>query len=346
MGKAGDGTVRFGIVGCGTIAGFHARALARIPGAVLVGAADAVPSAAEAFAAAHGVRSFASPDALFASPDVDVACLCTPSGLHAPLGLAAARAGKHLVVEKPVALSLADADALIAACAAADLRLAVISQLRFSPAVRQLKAAVDRGAFGRLVLADLAMEYHRSQEYYDLGGWRGTWAMDGGGALMNQGIHGVDLLLHLCGPVRSVSARTATLARRIEVEDTAVAAFDFANGAVGTLRAATSVWPGTPRRLAIRGDAGSAVLEEDRIALWDLKEPDGAPAPEVGRTGVGAANDPAAIGIEGHVRQLSDMADAVREGRAPLVDGTEGRKAVALVLACYRSSQEARPVLL
>lgn len=338
--------VRFGVVGCGAIADFHARALARIPGAVLAGAADGLPDAARAFAAKHGAAFLPTPEALFASPDVDVACICTPSGLHAPLGIQAARAGKHVVVEKPMALTLADADALIAAARDADVRLAVISQLRFSPAVQLLKAAIDAGRLGRPVLADLAMAYHRPQDYYDKGGWRGTWAMDGGGALMNQGIHGIDLLLYAMGPARSVSARAATLARRIEVEDTAALVVEFESGALATVQAATSVWPGTPRRLAIRGDAGSIVLEEDAIAAWDLKDPGDGPAPALGRTESGAANDPAAIGIEGHVRQLSDMAEAVRTGRAPLVDGTEGRRAVALVLAAYQSAKEGRPVLL
>jgi len=190
------------------------------------------------------------------------------------------------------------------------------------------------------------MEYHRTQEYYDLGGWRGTWAMDGGGALMNQGIHGIDLLQYVMGPVKSVSARVATLARRIEVEDTAAVVVEFESGALATVQATTSVYPGYPRRLGIHGDRGSIVLEEDTLVAWDLAEPGDGPAPVLGHTTSTASSDPGAVGAEGHIRQLGDFADAIRTGRRPLVDGVEGRKAVEIILAAYESSKEGRPVLL
>ncbi len=339
-------TIRFGIVGCGAIGHWHAKALQSLPDAVLVGAADGVPARAVEFGTTYGVRAFATPEALFASPDVDVACICTPSGLHAPLAIQALEAGKHVVVEKPMALTLVDADRVLEAGRRNGRLIAVISQLRFSPAVRRLKEAVDQGRLGRLVMADLVMEYHRTQEYYDLGGWRGTWAMDGGGALMNQGIHGIDLLQYVMGPVKSVSARIATLVRRIEVEDTAAVVVEFENGALATVQATTSVYPGYPRRLGIHGDRGSIVLEEDTLVAWDLLDPGEGPAPVLGHTQSKASSDPGAVGTEGHIRQLGDFADAVRTGGRPLVDGVEGRKAVEIILAAYESSKEGRPVLL
>ncbi len=339
-------TIRFGIVGCGAIGHWHAKALQDLSGSRLVGVADGVPERAVEFGKVYDVRAFATPEALFASPDVDAVCICTPSGLHAPLAIQACDAGKHVVVEKPLALTLADADRLLEAGRRNGTLIAVISQLRFSPAVRTLKEAVDAGRLGRLVMADLVMEYHRTQEYYDLGGWRGTWAMDGGGALMNQGIHGIDLLQYVMGPVKSVSARIATLARRIEVEDTAAVVVEFESGALATVQATTSVYPGYPRRLGIHGDRGSIVLEEDTLVAWDLLDPGDGPAPALGRTESQASNDPGAVGAEGHIRQLGDFADAVRTGRRPLVDGAEGRKAVEIILAAYESSKEGRPVVL
>ena len=337
-------TVRFGIIGCGMIGHWHAQALQSLPDVELVGAADGIPEFAAKFAARYGIRAFASSDEMFASDAVDAVCICTPSGLHAALGLQACNAGKHVVVEKPLALSLLDADALIHAAESNRVQVAVISQLRFSPAVQRLKAAVEEGRLGRLVMADLTMEYNRTQEYYDQSGWRGTWAMDGGGALMNQGIHGIDLLQYVMGPVKSVSARIATLVRSIEVEDTAAAVLEFANGALGTVQATTSVYPGYPRRLGIHGDRGSIVLEEDALIVWDLAEPGDEPPPLLGPTANGSANDPGAFGIEGHARQLADMADAIRSDRKPLVDAVEGRKAVEIILAAYESSKSQRPV--
>jgi predicted dehydrogenase len=195
-------------------------------------------------------------------------------------------------------------------------------------------------------MADLVMEYHRTQEYYDQGGWRGTWAMDGGGALMNQGIHGIDLLQYVMGPVKSVSARIATLVRRIEVEDTAAVVIEFESGALATVQATTSVYPGYPRRLGIHGDRGSIVLEEDSLVAWDLLDPGEGPLPVLGKTSSKASSDPGAVGTEGHIRQLGDFADAIRTGRRPLVDGAEGRKAIEIILAAYESSREGRPVLL
>jgi len=332
----------FGIIGCGTIAHWHAQAIQTIGAARLAGVADSRATAAQDFARQYHTESFQSIEELLSSPMVDAVCICTPSGLHAPLCIKAARAGKHVVVEKPMTLNLAEADDVIAACAASKVKMAVVSQLRFTQAVKTLKSAIDQGVLGRLISGDIYMKYYRSQEYYNQSSWRGTWKMDGGGALMNQGIHGVDLLLYMMGPVKSVFAQAKTLVRNIEVEDTAAAVLEFQNGALGVIQATTSIYPGAPRRLEICGSKGTIVLEEDRIVSWNVE---GCPIPDgisLEHTENKSFQDPKAFGIEGHALQLGDMAAAIREDRAPLVDQHEGRKPVELIMGIYQSACEKR----
>ena len=223
----------FGIVGTGVIAALHAAAIRTLPGARLAAVTDVVAGAAGAFAAARGCAAEPDLDALLARPDVDVVCVCVPSGLHAEIGIRAARAGKHLVVEKPVDVTLAAADRLIEAARTAGVALTVISQHRFDPGLIELKRLIDEGALGRLVLGEASTKWYRTQGYYDSAAWRGTWAMDGG-SLMNQGVHYVDLLRWCMGPVTEVTAVCATQAHQVEVEDTALALVRFGSGAVGT----------------------------------------------------------------------------------------------------------------
>lgn len=332
----------FGIIGCGMIAEWHAGAIAAIPGVRLIGATDVMEKSRTDFAAKYGVLSFDSVEKMLANPAIDILSICTPSGLHASQAILAAAAGKHVIVEKPMALNLEEADQVIAACAKKGVQLAVISQLRFSPAIHQVKQALENKILGRLVLGDLYMKFYRSQEYYDKGNWRGTWEMDGGGALMNQGIHGVDLLRYLMGPVKTIFANCRTLARNIAVEDTATALLEYQNGALGVIEATTSVYPGVARRIEIHGDRGTIALEEDRIVKWVIEGQD---PPEQIFSGQAAgakndsANNPAAFGIAGHIKQLADMAEAVRNRREPLVNGGEGRKALEIIMGVYRSSQ-------
>ena len=223
------GRYGFGIIGCGVIAPFHAMAIAELPNARLVAVADEVPDRARSLASTFDVEALEI-DALLVRPDVDVVCVCVPSGSHAEVGSRVAAAGKHVVVEKPIEVTLEAADRLIAACASHGVLLSVISQHRWDPGVRELKRLVDSGRMGRLLLGDAVVKWYRTQEYYDSGDWRGTRALDGGGALMNQGVHYVDLLQWVMGPVERVFARTATSAHeRIEVEDLAVAVLAFAD---------------------------------------------------------------------------------------------------------------------
>ena len=330
----------FGIVGTGVIAAMHAAAIATLPGARLAAVTDVAAGAAAAFAATRGCAAEPGLDALLARPDVDVVCVCVPSGLHAEVGVRAARAGKHLVVEKPIDVTLAAADRLIEAADAAGVALTVISQHRFDPGLIELRRLLDLGALGRLVLGEASTKWYRTQGYYDSAAWRGTWAMDGG-SLMNQGVHYVDLLRWCMGPVTGVTAVCATQAHQIEVEDTALAIVRFASGAVGTIMSSTAAFPGFPQRLEITGTEGTAIVEDGRIVAGPGAEAGGAPP---GATG--AAADPAAVEVASHAAQIADLLAAIEEGREPAVGGQAGRDALEVVCAVYESARTGRPVRL
>ncbi len=339
----------FGIVGCGMIAEYHARAIAEIEGAAVVAAYSRNPANGAKVAALAGGDCPVYDDLgrMLDHPGVDVVCICTPSGAHLEPAVAAARAGKHVVVEKPLEITLPRCDAIVAACDAAGVKLCTIFPSRFAPANLALKAAVDAGRFGRLTLGDTYVKWWRTQEYYDSGGWRGTWDLDGGGALMNQAIHNVDLLAWLMGEVESVVALTATLAHeRIEVEDTAVAALRFRNGALGTIEATTAAYPGLSKRTELHGDGGSARVEQDAITLWSFREArDGDDAIVNASTMANSgASDPRGINHAGHRDQLADFLDAIDRGTSPRVDGREGRRSVEIIRAIYRSAREGRVV--
>ena len=332
----------FGIVGTGVIAALHAAAIRTLPGARLAAVTDVVPGAAGTFAAARGCAAEPDLDALLARPDVDVVCVCVPSGLHAEVGVRAARAGKHLVVEKPIDVTLAAADRLIEAARAAGVALTVISQHRFDPGLIELKRLLGDGALGRLVLAEASTKWYRTQAYYDSAAWRGTWAMDGG-SLMNQGIHYVDLLRWCMGPVTEVTALCATQAHQVEVEDTALAIVRFGSGAVGTILSSTAAYPGFPQRLEITGTEGTVIVEDGRI----VRRAGAGAVGAVGAVGgVGGAADPAAIEVASHAAQIADLLAAVEEGRAPAVDGQAGRDALEIVRAVYESARTGAPVRL
>jgi UDP-N-acetyl-2-amino-2-deoxyglucuronate dehydrogenase len=336
----------FGIIGCGMIAEFHARAINEISSARVVAAYSRTKANAEKIAAmARGqCQIYDDLETMLAQPDVDVVCICTPSGAHVEPAVHSARAGKHVVVEKPLEITLPRCDAIIEACHAAGVRLCTIFPSRFTPANIRLKDAISGGRFGRLTLGDTYVKWWRTQQYYDSGGWRGRWTFDGGGALMNQAIHNVDLLYWLMGDVESIVAQTATLAhRRIEVEDTAVASLRFKNGALGTIEAATSTYPGLLKRTEIHGDRGSARVEQDDITLWDFQEK--VPSDNEVFAAMAAisgfkagASDPRGITHVGHRDQLIDFLEAIDHGRAPIVDGREGRKSVEIIRAIYQSA--------
>jgi predicted dehydrogenase len=313
---------------------------------------DTRTASANAFAAANNCTAYDKLDALLGDKRVSVVTIATPSGAHMAPGVAAARAGKHVIVEKPLEITLKKCDRIIAACEKQGVQLATIFPSRFHDSSQRLKRAIEGGRFGRLTLGDAYVKWFRSQEYYDSGAWRGTWALDGGGALMNQAIHSVDLLTWLMGPVVEIQARAATLAHtRIEVEDTVVATLRFANGALGTLEATTAAYPGYLKRIEIHGSAGSAVLEEEDLKTWDFARPQKEDravlaAMKKRKSSGGGASDPAAIGHQGHAKQFADFVAAVRNGRRPAIDGHEGRRSVEIVLAVYKAAETGKTVKL
>jgi UDP-N-acetyl-2-amino-2-deoxyglucuronate dehydrogenase len=338
----------FGIVGTGVIAAMHADAIAALPDARLVAATDVVPGAVAAFAAARGCAAEPDLGALLAHRDVEVVCVCVPSGLHAEVGTRAAKAGKHLVVEKPIDVSLDAADRLIEAARAAGVALTVISQHRFDPGLVGLKRLLDEDGLGRLVLGEASTKWYRSQAYYDSAAWRGTYAMDGG-SLMNQGIHYVDLLRWCMGPPVEVTAVCATLTHQIEVEDTSLAIVRFGSGAVGTILSSTAAFPGFAQRLEITGTEGTVTIEDGRIVRRAIgagaaDNPAVQEAPGGDRRA--AASDPAALDVASHAAQIADLLAAVDGGREPAVSGENGREALELVCAVYESSRTGRTVRL
>ncbi|WP_437185490.1 Gfo/Idh/MocA family protein [Planctomicrobium sp. SH668] len=344
--------IGFAVVGTGMISRYHAQALAAIPDAKLIGCYNHNPERAATFAQEFQCEAFSTLEEMLARNDIQVVTICTPSGAHLEPAVAAANAGKHVLVEKPLEISLERCDQIIRACKAANTLLGVILPSRFSPANIALRDAVQSGRFGKLTLGDTYVKWWRSQEYYDAGGWRGTWALDGGGAYMNQAIHNVDLLYWLMGDVEEICGLTSTLAHeRIEVEDVGTAIARFKNGALGTFEASTSVYPGLLKKTEIHGTTGSAIIEQDSILLWNFKEalPEDAMLIEKygkGNEVTGGAADPKAISFTGHQRQFEDFIDAIQTGRSPLINGEEGRKSVEIILAIYESSKSGRRVRL
>lgn len=333
----------FAIVGCGVVAPYHAQAIQALPNATVRAFVDTNLQAAQRLAAAFGGLATTDLDTVLERDDIDVVCVTTPSGLHAEIGIACARAGKHVVVEKPIDVSLEAADRLIAACREAGVMLTVISQRRWDPGIQALRRVVERGEIGEVFIADVAMKWYRSQAYYDSAAWRGTRALDGGGALMNQGVHFVDLLLWLVGPVRRVYASCATVAHQIEVEDVAVVQLEFVNGARGVIEATTAAYPGLDERIEVTGTSGTARLEKGQVTLW--KAPDG-PVSITVSDHMSAAADHAALPVENHRRQLADFLEALEYGRDPMVTPQQARSALEVILAVYRSSQLGQPVAL
>ncbi len=343
-------TLGFGIIGVGMIADFHAQAIAHTTGGKLIGVATRNADNARAFAAKHSLALATTSIAeLVARPDIHVVCITTPSGAHLEPALAAVRAGKHVVVEKPIEITTERADELLRAAAAAGVKVSPIFQARFGEGARTLKAAIEAGRFGRLVLASAYVKWHRSAAYYS--GWKGSLALDGGGALINQAIHGIDLLQWFAGmPSEVFCWSTRRVYAHIEGEDTATAALRFANGAHGTIEATTAAWPGWARRIEICGEKGSALLDGDHIAKWEFRDAQpGDDAIRAARDSAAlgsGASEPGAISFEGHRRQIQDLIDAVREDRPVAIDGHEARKAVALIRALYASADCRAPVKL
>jgi UDP-N-acetyl-2-amino-2-deoxyglucuronate dehydrogenase len=347
-------TLRFAIIGCGVIGSTHADALAAVPGARLIAVADSVAAKAKALGTRNGVPDYDDAARMLDREHPDVVCICTPSGMHGAHACLAMRAGAHVVVEKPIEITLPAIDEMLRVRAETGRKMAVISQHRFDEASARVHELAQEGAFGRLVLGNAHIPWWRSQAYYDSGAWRGTWALDGGGVLMNQSIHSIDLLSWLMGSVHSLRAYTDTLAHRMETEDVAVAVLRFANGALGTIAATTGAYPGVTTRIELFGDQGSAIIADDRLAYLHLarddKEPAGpygkAPEPVAPPIGGMGTSQPTPTSSTTHAAQIADMVRAIRTDGTPALDGIGARHAVAIILGIYESARTGREVVL
>jgi UDP-N-acetyl-2-amino-2-deoxyglucuronate dehydrogenase len=337
--------IGFGIVGGGMIGSVHAEAIRAIPGANVVAVWGRSATRANELAAKYGATAYTDYNAFLAHPGLAIVNVCSPSGVHLEHGQAAAEAGKHVLVEKPIEINLERADALVAACEKAGVKLGVIFQSRFLPAVQKVKAAVEAGKLGKLILGDAYVKWYRAPEYYGAGSWHGTLKLDGGGALINQAIHTIDLLRWMMGPVdKAFALKKALRYTHIEAEDTLIGNLEFQNGALGVVVATTSIKPGFKRRLEISGERGTIILDGDAISVWDI-EGETSTDNSAEQITDGSSN-PAAISTEGHRRQIEDMLDAVLENREPVVNGHEGRKSLEVVAALYQAANEQRLIQL
>ena len=320
--------IRFGIIGAGMIGPFHAEAISQLDEAELIGVATTREKTAKPFAEKFGAKVwYTDYHKLLRREDIDVVNICTPPFLNEEIAVAAARAGKHVIVEKPMAINLTEADRMITACRKSKVKLSVIFQTRFNESAQRIKKIIDEGKFGKLIMGDAYVKWFRTQEYYDSAAWRGTWDKEGGGALINQAIHTIDLLQWFMGEVDSLYALIDTAIHKIEVEDVAVAVLKFKSGAMGVIEGSTAIYPGLPRRLGIHGERG----EEKVRGFKDKKLGD-------------TSSDPTHHSIENHKLQIRDFVEAVKEDREPFVSGLEGRKSLEIIRGIYKSVKNERSV--
>jgi UDP-N-acetyl-2-amino-2-deoxyglucuronate dehydrogenase len=334
-------TIHIGLIGGGNISETHARACREIAGVEVSAVFGTNSEKIARLCREHGGTPYNNFDAFLSHHPMDLVIIGSPSGLHAAHGIAAAHRGLHVLTEKPIDIAAERADALIAATEESGVKLGVLFQDRTKPHIRELKGWLDQALLGRILFADARVKWYRPPEYYANSRWRGTLALDGGGALINQGIHTIDLLLWLLGDVVRVQARTATLLHKIEAEDTAVATLEFASGALGIFHATTAAFPGYPRRVEISGSKGTVILEQDRVISADLRgATDLAENLAESPTDENQSAKSAAVSdFRGHQAVLTDFLEAIRQNRAPLCDGREGRRSIALVESIYRTSR-------
>lgn len=339
--------MKFGIIGAGMIGHFHAKAITDMSGGELHSVFDLRQEAADKLAEEYGAKAYSDMAEFLGDSELEIVTVGTPSGAHLDPGLAALNAGKHVIIEKPLEVTLGRIDKLMETAKTNRRTLAAVLNRRFHPGMDAFKKAADEGRFGVLASASAYIKWFRDQAYYDSAGWRGTWALDGGGALMNQSIHTVDALLYLAGPVKSVQANTVCLAhQRIEVEDHCVAVLEFENGARGVIEASTCNWSkdGHPARVQLSGTEGSVFLADEAFEIWDFKDE----KPEDSEihsnlmkgqeAGLGA-NDPTAINTYQHQRNFEEVVNSISDGREPSTSATEARKSVELISAIYESAK-------
>jgi predicted dehydrogenase len=332
-------TIHVGLIGGGNISETHARAAGAIPGVVIGAIYGTNTEKVNQLCRTYGGKAYQDLETFLNHSPMDFVAIGSPSGLHATHGIAAAKHGLHVLTEKPIDISSVHADELIEVTQNAGVKLGVMFQDRHKPDIRRLKEWADRSVFGKLLLADARVKWYRPPEYYSQSKWRGTLSLDGGGALINQGVHTLDLLLWLMGDVARVHARTATALHAIEGEDTAIALLEFASGALGLLQATTCAFPGYPRRLEITGTEGTVILEQDRIIAVDLKNAPpgvdaGVPSKDIENT-----SSPVVSDFSGHQAIFEDFIRAIQENGTPLCDGREGRRSILLVEEIYRAAR-------
>jgi len=336
--------MRFAVIGCGRIAPKHAESIVALEEAELVAVCDIVPEKAQAFADKYGAKPYTSYEEMLANEDLDVVTIATESNLHAPIGIAAAKAGKHVMVEKPMAMTLESADELIRTCKEAGVKLAVIHQNRFNKSIKLMHKALEEGRFGNLTHGQATVRWNRDDNYYAQAPWRGTKLQDGG-VLMNQSIHNIDLLQWTFGPVESVFGYTRTAMRKIEMEDIGTAVIKFKSGALGIIEAASTIYPkNIEETLNVFGETGSVIIggiAVNRIENWEF------PGSEEEKELIFASqeNDPPDVYGFGHREIISDMIEAIRQDRSPAIPGEEGRKALEIILAIYKCQETKQPVV-
>ncbi len=328
--------IKFAIVGTGSIAPIHVQAISSIEDAEVVAIVGNSAAKAQELADKYNCDWYNGYQEMLKRTDINAVAICTPNGLHAELGLQAALAGKHVIIEKPIDISLEKADVLINTCQAQGVKLGVIFQRRYSQGVMELKKLLDQGKLGKLIFGGCYIKLYRSQAYYDSGIWRGTWAMDGGGVLMNQGIHYIDMLQFLAGSVAEVTGHCGTFGHTgLEVEDTASASIKFQSGALGVIEGTTCAYPGLVSRVDIYGTEGSAVIENDVLTFVQLQSGyEYRAGSSTDNAGVSSPD----ISCECHQRQYQEIVTAIRQNRQLSIDGVEGRKALEIILAIYKSA--------
>ncbi|MEN8202251.1 MAG: Gfo/Idh/MocA family oxidoreductase [Bacteroidota bacterium] len=339
--------LKIGVIGCGTIADIHAQAIRASKNTELVAAFDQWEPSAKAFGEKYEIPYSTDWDQFISDAQMDAVSICTPSGNHLDVGEKAAGAGKHVIVEKPIEVTLERANQLVNFCRQEGVQLAVIFQTRFIPQIRDLKQQLDNNVIGKTFMGDAYVKWYRSQAYYDSGVWRGTMKLDGGGALINQAIHTIDLLQWLMGGVESLYGQIGTFTHKnLEGEDNAVATLRFKSGAIGVIEGSTSIQPSQPRRVELHGEKGSAILVDDEVKIelagTDASKEEKSDGEE--KEATGTSSPLAGFSIEPHRDQFDAIAEAITKGETPPISGEEAMKALAIIMAIYESSKTNMPV--
>ena len=337
--------LNYGIIGLGNIANHHIKSIVESEYCKLIAVCSRNVAKLKSASLKYEVVTFTDYNEMLQLPNIDVVIICTPSGFHLEPAIAAAKAGKHILVEKPLEITVVRAQRIIEACKSANVKLSCVFQNRYNPNYIKLKKAVEEGRVGKIVLGNAYIKWFRDQAYYDATNWRGTIKGDGGAALINQSIHTIDLLLNIMGPVKSVFGKITTLNHTIEGEDLGTAILEFENGALGTIEGSTAIYKGYPEKLEIHGTAGNIVLEGGEIVQWQCKGDTEAIVQEKLISKTGAA-DPMAIDYLFHKSQIEDFSKSILIENHPSIAGEESLKALKIIEAIYESSKTGKQVFI